>query len=344
MSSPLFDDARLESPELVNDEHLRWLAGAGARIRQVALERPIGPGHMAGKPRGVLVMGTEARLVRAVLEPSCPVPFMAWPGPSLPAWLGPLDLVVLLGGHDAPRWQLQCAAEAARRGATCVVVAPADSALTAAASSHATTSIPMPSNDPVAGAVSVLAMLGEWDLGPAVLPEHVADAADLVAESCTPHRDLAQNPAKELAIGLAERLPLIWGGTVLAQRASRRIAEALRRATGRIALAADAEELEPILRAVTPQDLFSDPVDTGSEVQPVLLMLDTENVSERMTQVSRRLSSLAEAAGVRVCEISAGGSDVQTNDVVRYVTLLQHGRYAAVYLGIGLNNSTEEGI
>lgn len=338
-----FDDSRLEAASLVDHAQLRWLAGVGARIREAALEQPVGPAHSEGKPRGVLVMGSEARLVRAVLEPSCPVPFMAWPGPSLPAWVGPLDLVVLLGSHSSPTWELQCAAEAARRGATCIVAAPRDAQLTAAASSHATTLIPTPGNDPVAAAVAVLSLLGEWELGPRVHPEHVADAADLMAESCSPMRDLAVNRAKELAIGLADKVPLIWGGSVLAQRASRRIAEALRRASGRVALAADADEIEPLLLGFTPPDLFSDPVDDVVEPKPVLLLLDGGLVSDRMAHLPRHLTSLAEASGIRVCQISAGGKDLPTNDVARYVTLLQQGRYAATYLAIGHATHIPEG-
>ena len=92
----MFDDSRLESPELTDSETLRWLATAGARIRRAAQTRPIGHLDRADRPRGILVLGTEARLVRAVLEPACPVPFMAWPGPGLPAWVGPLDLAVVL--------------------------------------------------------------------------------------------------------------------------------------------------------------------------------------------------------------------------------------------------------
>ncbi len=336
-----FDDSRLDAPRLFEDSSLRWLASAGSRIRHAALQEAVGPGDV-DKPRGVLVMGSEARLVRAVLEPVCPVPFMAWPGPSLPAWVGALDLVVLIGGRDAPRWQLQCAAEAARRGATIIVAAPETSALTAAASSHSTTSIPAEGDDPVAAAVAVLARLGNAGLGPEVHAESVADAADLVAESCSPHRDLASNPAKELAIGLAEKLPLIWGGTVLAQRASRRIAEALRRASGRLALAADADELDPLLRAVEPVDLFSDPFESEDETRPVLLMLDEENAPDRMAHEPRHLLSLAEAVGVRVCRISSGEPELANSDLERYVTLLQHGRYAAAYLGIGNGSSGEE--
>ena len=96
-----FDDARLEADDLAANESLFWLASAGSRIRRAALSEPVGRLSRSDRPRGVLALGAEARLVRAVLEPACPVPFMAWPGPALPAWVGPLDLVVVLGSHDA---------------------------------------------------------------------------------------------------------------------------------------------------------------------------------------------------------------------------------------------------
>ncbi len=336
MPMPEFDDARLDQPGLVGDEQLRWFAETGARIRRACQSEPVGSLERADRPRGVLVLGAEARLVRAVLEPTCPVPFLAWPGPGLPAWVGPLDLVVALGGHDAPEWEVACLYEAARRGATIIVAAPQMSQLAAAASSHTTTLVPVPEGDPMAAAVSVLALLGRLDLGPAVNPEMVADAADLVAQLCGPTKDLGFNPAKDMAIGLADALPLVWGGTTLAGRASRRIAEALRRASGRAALAADADELETLLRAVTPRDPFSDPFESGGDLVPVLLMLDEDKVPDRLAEVPRRLTSVAEAVGVRICRISSGDASLATSDVERYVTLLQHGRYAAAYVRLGL--------
>ena len=188
----------------------------------------------------------------------------------------------------------------------------------------------------MAAAVAVLELLGRLELGPAVNTELVADAADLVAEMCAPSKDIGINPAKDLAIGLADALPLVWGGTTLAGRASRRIAEALRRATGRPALAADAEELETILRAVPPRDPFSDPFESGNELTPVLLLLDEDKVPDRLKEVPRTLTALADAVGVRVCRISSGEAALSSSDVERYVTLLQHGRYAAAYLRVGL--------
>ncbi|MDO5735253.1 MAG: SIS domain-containing protein [Propionibacteriaceae bacterium] len=336
MRNPEFDDARLDHPDVMEDAQLRTLAESGARIRRACLLEPVGTLERMDRPRGVLVLGAEARLVRAVLEPICPVPFLAWPGPALPAWVGPLDLVVVMGGRDAPEWEVACTYEAARRGATLIVAAPESSPLAVAGSSHATTRIPVSGADPMAAAVAVLELLGRLELGPQVNPEHVADAADLVAEACSPIRNLAENPSKDLAIGLAEAVPLVWGGTTLAMRASRRIAEALRRASGRPALAADADELETLLRAVTPRDPFSDPDESGTDVTPVLLMLDDDKVPDRLAEVPRQLARLAEAMGVRVCRISSGERALGGSDVESYVTLLQYGRYAAAYLRLGL--------
>lgn len=336
MNGQFFDDSRLEDPGLEAHEGLRRLASAGARIRRAALSEPVGHLERADRPRGILALGTEARLVRAVLEVACPVPFMAWPGPGLPAWVGPLDLTVVLGDHDTPEWVLQCAAEAMRRGSMMIVAAPMDSRLAQLTSSSATTLIPTLEPDSLAAAVGVLSLLGDLGLGPAVHTGHVADAADLVAEACAPGRDLSVNPGKEMALCLADTLPLIWGGTVLAGRASRRIAEAVRRASGRPALAADASELDTLLRAVKPKDPFADPLEGDAEAQPCLVLLDDDKLTDRLSDVAERLAARAESVGARVARLSSGDADLALSDVERYVTLLQRGLYGAAYLEIGL--------
>lgn len=330
----MFDDARLEA-DLEHNAQLHWLATAGARIRRAVLTEPVRHLELGDLPRGVLAFGSESRLVRAVLEPICPVPFMAWPGPGLPAWVGPLDLAVILGEEDTAQWVLQCAAEARRRGATLIVAAPQDSELAEVTASPLTTLIPVSQADPMAAAVAVLAELGNLGLGPVVYPGHVADAADLVAEACGPGRDLAVNPAKDLALQLADRLPLLWGGTVLAARASRRIAEAVRRVTGRPALAADAAELAGLLAAVKPRDPFADPVEETRDAAPVLVLLDADSVPPRLRSAVDGLVRQAEAVGVPVARISSGDPQLSATDVERYVTLLQHGLYGAAYLEIG---------
>ena len=105
----------------------------------------------------------------------------------------------------------------------------------------------------------MLDYLHRVELGPRTDPEEVAQALDDVAIACSPHRDLAVNPAKMLAIALADTNPLVWGGSVLAARAARRVAESLRRAAGRGAIAGDAEHLLPVIEATRQRDVFDDP-------------------------------------------------------------------------------------
>ncbi len=67
----------------------------------------------------------------------------------------------------------------------------------------------------------------------------MAGAMDQVATESSLILDATANPAKAIALELAEAQPLVWGGSILAARASRRVAEALRSASGRVVLSAD---------------------------------------------------------------------------------------------------------
>jgi hypothetical protein len=121
---------------------------------------------------------------------------------------------------------------------------------------------------------------------------------------------------------------------VLASRASRRVAEALRAASGRAALAADAGELAPVLDAVTPKDPFADPFDAPQieERRPALVILDDGTGDQLTLAQQNRLREVADRADVRVCRVAhtSGG------DLDRYAGLLQTGLYGAVYLALGL--------
>ncbi|MEL4358696.1 MULTISPECIES: SIS domain-containing protein [unclassified Luteococcus] len=339
MAAPAFDDSRLDDPVALQaiDDQLRQLASAGARVRVLGdAARPADPAWLEVRPRGVVALGAEARLVRAMLEPVCPVPFVAWPAGGLPGWVGPLDLVVVLASEGSEPDLMGTVAEAVRRGALLQVAANPDSPIAERAASRNTFVLPTGHSDPLATVVVTLEVLHQLGLGPAVSHQRVADQADLVAEQCSPHRDLAQNPAKDLAVALAEAQPLVWGGSVLAARAARRIAEALRRASGRPALAADASALLPVLEACQPRDPFRDPFDEESATLPgVLLLVDDGVLDERVRRERGQLVSAAERHGVRVCEIGSGTAE-SLSSLDRYVELLQRGRYAASYLALGL--------
>ncbi len=329
-----FNDSALDDAEALEaaDELFRPLAEAGARLRREAdraLEQLAGVSSDEDRPRAVVAIGPEARLLRAVLELSCPVPFVAWSHQGLPAWVGPLDVVVVLGGPGA----LGSAREALRRGSRLIVVARADSNLAVQTVSRSTTLLPVDTDDPLAGAVVALMALRRFGLAPQTDHDAMADAMDAVARECSHARDLSSNPAKTLAIELAGSEPLVWGGTVLASRASRRIVEAVRAASGRVALAADASDLAPILLAAEPPDPFEDPFESGCERRRLSLVVVSDGMEDEATRQARTtLETNAAYAGVRVSSLEHGtGAALE-----RYVTVLQRGRFAAAYLRLGL--------
>jgi hypothetical protein len=336
-----FDEALLDDQDALTraDQLLRELAEAGARVRREGLE--VADAIAAGvgglrddRPRAVIAAGPDSRLLRAVLEPSCPVPFVAWPHPGLPGWAGTLDLVVVLSPEGSDTGSASAVAEAVRRGCQVVVASPRGSLVAEHAVGRHSTVLPTGSRDQLAIAVVMLQFLSQVDLGPHTDAEEVANALDDVAVSCSPHRDLAVNSAKMLAIALADATPLVWGGSVLAARAARRIAESFRRASGRTSLAGDAEHLLPVVASAPAHDVFEDPFSDGepAELRPALVVLDDGADAPSIREQRGRLAAEANRAGVRVETLAATAS----SGIACYASLLHQGRYAAAYLGLGL--------
>ena len=326
----VFDDSRLddEAALATADPVLRPLAEAGSRVRREvgaaseAIAAAVAGALGESRPRAVVAAGPDSRLLRAVLEPWCPVPFVAWPGPSLPGWAGGLDLVVVL------------APEGSDSGCRVVVACPPRSMVAEHAVGRDSTVLPCSSGDQLATAVVILEFLDQLDLGPDSDPESVAQALDDVAIACSPYRDLAVNPAKMLAIALADSTPLVWGGSVLAARAARRVAESIRRASGRTALAGDAEHLLPVIARAKTQDLFADPFDDEEGGRrPALVILDDGADEASIREQRGRLTAEAQERHVRVERVATDA----TNEVARYAALLATGTYASAYLGVALS-------
>ncbi|MBA2698901.1 MAG: hypothetical protein H0U61_09030 [Nocardioidaceae bacterium] len=336
----VFDDTRLDDEDVLAaaDAPLRWLAGAGARVRLEAggaaeslddLEDDI-------SPRAIVAAGADARLLRAVLEPVCPVPFVAWPGPGLPGWAGALDLVVVLAPAGGDADTASAVREAVRRGCSLVTACPPHSVMAEHAQGRHSQLLPTQTDDTLAVAVVMLQAMQRIGVGPELDAERVAGVLDQVAVACSPHRDISTNPAKDLSLFLAESAPLVWGGSVLAARAARRVAEAIRRTTGRPALAADSGHLLPVLEATVPRDLFADPFDErGADARPGLLVLDDGAEEPSVRDQRGHLRAVAESHGVRTQTIDAR----EGPEMARYAALLTTGTYAAVYLGIGLGRA-----
>jgi hypothetical protein len=336
-----FDESRLDDETALGaaDLRLRTLAESGSRVRREAgdadpaIAEVVARSQDQARPRAVIAAGPDSRLLRAVLEPWCPVPFMAWPGQALPGWAGSLDLVVVLAPDGGDTGTASAVAEAVRRGCQVVAACPPSSMVAQHAAGRWSTILPTTTSDQLATAVVMLTYLHQIGLGPSAPAEEVAEALDAVATACSPHRDLAVNPAKMLAIALADANPLVWGGSVLAARAARRVAESIRRASGRTALAGDAEHLLPVIEAARPRDVFDDPfADDGGELRPMLLVLDDGADDVVIREHRGRLLAAAERRRVRVEHVSSEAGC----EVARYASLLLSGTYAAEYLGLGL--------
>ena len=339
--STWFDESRLDDESVLaaQDAVLRPLAEAGARVRRESIDasaaaaEAVARSQDQARPRAVIAAGPDSRLLRAVLEPWCPVPFVAWPGTMLPGWAGSLDLVVVLAPDGADPGTASAVAEAVRRGCQVVVACPPGSLVADHAVGRWVTLLPTVTRDQLATAVVMLEYLDRVGLGPRADAEVVASALDSVAIACSPHRDLAVNPAKMLAIALADSTPLVWGGSVLAARAARRVAESIRRASGRTALAGDAEHLLPVIEATRARDVFDDPVaDGGGELRPMLLVLDDGAEDPVVRELRGRLQAAAADRGVRVETVTTEAA----TEVARYASLLLSGTYAAEYLRLGL--------
>ncbi len=341
-----FDESRLDDERALGavDLRLRTLAESGARVRRESAESAAAVAEAVARaedtrPRAVIAAGPDSRLLRAVLEPWCPVPFVAWPGHALPGWAGSLDLVVVLAPSGADAGTASAVAEAARRGCQLVVGCPPVSSVAEHAGGRWTTILPASTDDPLAIAVVMLTYLHQVGLGPAADADSVAEALDAVAIACSPNRDISINPAKMLAIGLADANPVVWGGSVLAARAARRVAESIRRTSGRTALAGDAEVLLPVIEAARPHNVFEDPFAEGSgELRPVLVVLDDGADDPLVHDQRGRLVDAARERDVRVETISAGqlAGDAGRTEVACYASLLLAGTYAAEYLRLGI--------
>lgn len=248
------DDTLLDEPEeLVRIDAGRMLAStaaAGAAIR-TALDRDaemLTDLVQQGRPRSLCVIGAggssaPGEVLAAVAGRGSPVPVFAFGGPTLPGWVGPMDLVVAVSASGRTPEILTCLVEAQRRGSAVLGIGAADSPLHEACRSTRGVSFwPVSRLSPLQDVQKARSLL--WAMSaPLILlagelgmvsqaRDGLASAADRLdrrALDCGFEVQSPDNPAKSLSIHLASGLPLIWGsgdvGGVAARRLGRQLAE-----------------------------------------------------------------------------------------------------------------------
>ena len=149
------------------------------------------------------------------------------PGPALPVWTGPSDVVVVATRTGAGAYAVAPAYEAARRGVSLLGIGAEDAPLAAACSIARAPYVSLPASrvrHTTLWSLLTPMLLLASDLG--LLPGDVADpettaaALDATAQECGPAAPTFTNPAKTLALELLDSLPVIAAEGPLAAAAA----------------------------------------------------------------------------------------------------------------------------
>ncbi|WP_037306830.1 hypothetical protein [Amycolatopsis orientalis] len=346
------DDSLLDDPARLAEADsaglLRAAAMAGAQVRataEAAAEIELSDRLDVGRPRSLVLIDrpgvsrTLTRLVAALLTPSCPVPVVV--AEVVPSWIGALD-VVFAHTDDAGDRELAASLErAARFGARVVLSAPAEGPVAAAIAGKGlllAPRLPVPPEMAFPRGLAA-ALLTANALGLLVADlEQLADHLDAEAEKDYLARDSFANPAKAMALKLADRQPLLWGLDPVAVAVGEHAAHAF---AAHAALVCDVEDYRqalarPALRRAAlsggaERDIFADP-EEGVGLAPRVLLL------------SVRTGPATEAARYQAedllpgSEVLAPAEEIETDEIVRAAVLALRFELAAVYLGLAVGS------
>lgn len=334
---------------------LRAVATSGAQVRQgaaLAADADLEALALDGRPRAVVVLGMGGSgiagdVLAAVCGHESSVPIFVYKGYGLPGWVGAADLVCGVSCSGTTEETLSGFEEALRRGARLLGVGAADSPLAFIAERGRAPFIPVRAEGrlprSMAWALSVpllvaASKLGITDCSPRVI-EATATRLDEIAILCRPDSESFVNPGKELALALADSLPMAWGcsgiGGVAAYRLSCQwnenaklpaIASSLPEANHNQVVAFDG----PFGASNTGGDIFADPDESGGRLRLVLL----RDPADEHPQVTRRAEvskDIADARGVAYTELTAEG-DSRLERLASLIGLIDYG---SVYTALG---------
>jgi hypothetical protein len=311
----MLDDSLLEDPAaltaLDSAGLLRSAATAGAQLRSAAqAANEAGVAALGGhRPRALVLLvrpGSSmyaAPLVGALLGAACPVPVVI--SGEAPSWIGPLDVLVAHTADPADRDLADSVGRAVGRGCEVVLSAPLEGPIAAAGAGRTRLlepRVPVPPGLDFPRALAVLLVtvqaLGLLDADLDLL------AADLDQELERDHlsHESFVNPAKALALRLADHTPLLWGVDEPATAIARYAAATLASHAALVAHASDVAEsvralaLQRVLANPRQADVFHDPFDdpteaTGSAAAlptpPRILLLATEDADPHAAVMRR---------------------------------------------------------
>lgn len=354
MSDLILDDSA-GMIELDSGELLRATATSGAQVRTalgVITAETLDRLSQDGAPRAVVVLGSGGSgvcgdLLAGLATAGGSVPVVAMRGPVLASWVGPLDLLVAISTSGETPETLLAVDEAARRGVRLIGIGAGGSSLAQRVAAARGQFLP------VADAHR-LARVSLWSLlTPLMLvadrvgavrtsrsaANELADRLDSRAIGYGPLTDTVDNPAKALALAMAESTPLILGTSPATAAVAYRFACQL------VANAKIPSIASSIPEAITtqvalldgplaePGDLFRDPIEDPPE-RPRLSMVVLRDGSEPpLVDVQlRALGRLAERHDVPIRTVTSDAAQ----PLLRLADMLSVVDFAGVYAALAL--------
>ncbi|MQA10106.1 MAG: hypothetical protein GEU98_16435 [Pseudonocardiaceae bacterium] len=352
----MFDDAVLDDPSGLTEADTEGLllsaARAGAQVRstsEAAAARGLDDA-LGSQPRALVLLARPGvapaihRLLAALAGPSCPVPVIRTD--ATPSWIGPLD-VVLAHADDPADPELAASIDrAGRYGATVVLTAPDEGPVAAAAAGNAL--LVPPVVDVPAGLAAarvltagLLALRALGLLDPDV--DALADELDREAERDHLVHESFVNPAKSLALRVADRTPLLWGLDPVATAAAGHAAQVLGEFAGTVCDVADYQQARArtalhraAVRGGSEADLFADPELDGpvGGRRVMLLAVRPGHTADAMRRLAENAVPNADvlAPSAEVAEELAG------DEATCAAVLALRFELAALYLGLATGN------
>jgi len=347
----LDDPARLTGADV--DGVLRAAAMAGAQVRATAqAASDAGLERLRGTQPRALVLITRPglgpggfHLLAALLRPSCPVPLVI--GHRVPPWIGPLDVVLAHTDDPGDSELAESIHLAGRYGAQVVLTAPGDGPVAAAAAGRAVLLEPRLAVRPGFGFATVFTsgLLATDALGLlAVNTEALADELDREAERDHMQHETFVNPAKTLALRLAERTPLLWGLDHVATAVARHATQVLTTHTGLVCdVAGYAQAMSrtalhrAAVAATTSDDIFADPDIDGPaapRLRPMLLAVRA-TPTDPLRQLAERTLPGA--------DVLAPTDEIDGDEPTCAAVLALRFELAALYLGLAAGTTGGSG-
>jgi len=341
--SLLDDIARLIDAD--RDGLLRSAALAGAQVRATTdAAAEAGLDRLSGlRPRAIVLVTrpglgpSVSHLIAALLQPSCAVPLVVCD--QVPNWVGPLDVVLAHTDDPGDVVLAESIHRASRFGANVVLTAPEEGPVAAAAAGQAMLIAPrlvVPPGFGFATAVTsgllALRALGLFSVDAAAL----ADELDKEAERDHMQHESFVNPAKALALRLAEHTPLLWGLDHVATAVGRYAAQVLATHTDLVCDVAGYQQAmsrtalhRAAVRATSGGDIFADPDDfDGPAASPPRVLLLA--VRSMPGDASRLLA----AETLPGADLIAPAEEISADDATCAAVLALRFELAALYLGL----------